>query len=510
MKKLLRILQSIKKYFLSQKFIFLKFFFGGFLLLYIILAIFVRPIETLITFPGKDINLKEITNHPAGIINAEFFDIPSSSGNNIHGLYIDNNAQKTVYYFHWNGAPMEYFYTEMRYIADLWYNLMTYDFPGYGKSEWEPTQLESSNFSLEFFKFMQKEKSIKNKDLIIWGYSIGTAVAIDFAKDVEFDKLVLFSPIASRYDMSEKFFWFPLQKLFFRKNSYVSKEVIKNISNPTLIIHGNKDIIVPFSQGKQVFNNSGSREKYFLEIDDFGHSLIIERYGDVLRQYILDFLQGNWLNEKQIFLDKSLASKLLKRYKEQNFLKGLDLKSDNSLTKYVDPDNPFIKKWYIPEDMRSLKSDYIIDTKWNAKMREIAATAFESMAQAFYNEFREKIVVVSTYRSYNYQAGIKSRWCPDNLCAKAWYSEHQSGLTADLWSASSQSYWNSSSRLMKYYLWLSENADKYGFHNTYQKWKKIDGYEVEPWHWRYLWPDLATYLKKQGITFAEFYKNKGE
>jgi hypothetical protein len=89
------------------------------LLIYIVLIIFARPIETLVTFPGKDINLKAISNHPAGIIDAEFFDIPASSGNNIHGLFIDNGEEKTVYYFHGNGAPMNHFYTEMQYIADL-------------------------------------------------------------------------------------------------------------------------------------------------------------------------------------------------------------------------------------------------------------------------------------------------------------------------------------------------------------------------------------------------------
>jgi len=138
-------------------------------------------------------------------------------------------------------------------------------------------------------------------------------------------------------------------------------------------------------------------------------------------------------------------------------------------------------------------------------MREQAAKWFEKMAEAFYQEFKVKVVVVSSYRSYAYQAGIKSRGCPDNLCAKAGYSEHQSGLTADLWSASTQGYWNSSEKLMKYYDWLSENAHVYGFHNSYQNGRGIDGYEIEPWHWRYLGVPFATYLKQKDITFAEHY-----
>jgi LAS superfamily LD-carboxypeptidase LdcB len=61
---------------------------------------------------------------------------------------------------------------------------------------------------------------------------------------------------------------------------------------------------------------------------------------------------------------------------------------------------------------------------------------------------------------------------------------------------------------MEYYNFLKQNAHKYWFHNTYQKWLEIDGYEIEPWHWRYLWIKFATYLKENNITLAQFYKNR--
>ena len=69
-----------------------------------------------------------------------------------------------------------------------------------------------------------------------------------FAKDRDFDKLVLFSPFASRYDMARKAFGFAPQKLVLHGNSYNSAENIKNIDEATLIIHGNTDIVVPFEQ----------------------------------------------------------------------------------------------------------------------------------------------------------------------------------------------------------------------------------------------------------------------
>jgi D-alanyl-D-alanine carboxypeptidase len=57
----------------------------------------------------------------------------------------------------------------------------------------------------------------------------------------------------------------------------------------------------------------------------------------------------------------------------------------------------------------------------------------------------------------------------------------------------------------KYYQWLTDNAHFRGFHNTYQKGIEIDGKMVEPWHWRYVGVELATYLHDSGQTFAEYF-----
>lgn len=502
---------AIKNYFFSWRFIiFLWVLFIGICLCYILLLFSASKIETIITFPGRNINLKEISNHPAGLLVAEKVEYTSDSWNIISWVYIDNESEKVVYYFHGNGAPIEYFYSDIEFISDLWYSVIALEYPWYGDSTWIPYIDENRNFSNIFYENMQKKLHFKDRDLIIWWYSVGTALAVDFAKDKDFDSLVLFAPLASRYDMSEKTFWFPLQKLFFLENSYVSKEVIKTITEPTLIIHGNADKVVPFEQGRLVYENSWSQRKKFIEIDGFWHSLIPERYGEVLRWYVADFLSQEQAEEekKEIFLDQGLALSILETYQKELRVKNLDFISDASITKYVDPNIPFNEKWYIPENMRKLDKTYIVDAKWDLQMREIAANQFEQMAEAFYSEFGEKIVVVSSYRSYAYQANIKAGWCPDNLCAKAGHSEHQLWLTVDLWSASSQSYWQSRTDLMNYFNWLDNNAHIYWFHNWYKNGVEIDGYEIEPWHWRYLWVEFATYLHEKEITFAQhYYKN---
>ncbi len=204
----------------------------------------------------------------------------------------------------------------------------------------------------------------------------------------------------------------------------------------------------------------------------------------------ISFLRNWWSIEREI----------------KNKKKVYDLITDNSITKFVNPDVSFVDKEYVPENLEYIALEYVIDSKGNWQLRPIAKQYLEKMSEDFYKKFEKKIKVVSSYRSYKYQKWIKDRWCPDNLCAKAWHSEHQTWLAIDLWETTTNSEFMSKKHLIEYFQWLNKNAHKYGYHNTYQKWLEVDGYEIEPWHWRYLWVELATELKSKNMTLAEYYK----
>ncbi|MCH8518857.1 D-alanyl-D-alanine carboxypeptidase family protein [Candidatus Gracilibacteria bacterium] len=238
---------------------------------------------------------------------------------------------------------------------------------------------------------------------------------------------------------------------------------------------------------------------YLLMVLSSGYLIYLIHEERSQTQYILDiFTTHDFYIEKNILQD-------LDTEVEEEKIQDFDFIFDDSYQKYVDPEVPFIEKSYIPSDLRRLSGDYISDTRGDLRLRGTAAQAFENLAQDFYRDMGEKVVVVSSYRSYERQVQIKAGGCPDHLCAKAGYSEHQSGLAIDVWSASTEAYWKSSPRLMRFYEWFYENAHLYGYHNSYQNGVEIDGYAIEPWHWRYLGVELASYLREQEITFAEYY-----
>lgn len=252
-----------------------------------------NSIETSMTFVGIWVN-KEYDYKKDGL---QEFQI-SSWKEKIHGIFLDNHQTKTIYFFHGNGGPMPYYLNTIQFLWSLGYNVMCYDYPGYGKSSWYPLEENVYQFSKDFFEFMAKEKWLKLENIIVFWQSIGTWVGADFAFKNKVEKLILVSPLASRYDMSIKSFGFVLQKILFMKNSFDTYTKIANITIPTLIIHGNKDEVIPYSQWKKVFEYSGSEKKYFITLENFWHNGIFENFWNELQKPIKEFLE-KWNLEKQ-------------------------------------------------------------------------------------------------------------------------------------------------------------------------------------------------------------------
>ena len=145
-------------------------------------------------------------------------------------------------------------------------------------------------------------------------------------------------------------------------------------------------------------------------------------------------------------------------------------------------------------------------------LQPIAATALEEMfAAAEADGFH--LVLRCGFRSYKLQKSIYT-W---NLKTYGYYevsryhalpgtSEHQTGLAVDL-CCKATNYDNNFDFLdTEEYAWLLENAHLYGWILRYPEDKTdITGYNFEPWHFRYVGVELATYLKEHNIVLEEYY-----
>jgi D-alanyl-D-alanine carboxypeptidase len=124
-----------------------------------------------------------------------------------------------------------------------------------------------------------------------------------------------------------------------------------------------------------------------------------------------------------------------------------------------------------------------------------------------------QLMLSSGYRSYpvqvglyNYYVSVQGQNLADAQSAKPGYSEHQTGLAADIVGANGGCNAQQCFGNMPEGRWLAANAYKYGFIIRYPQGKtSITGYEYEPWHIRYIGTDLSTKMHDQGIQTLEEY-----
>jgi len=149
----------------------------------------------------------------------------------------------------------------------------------------------------DFFNYIAKEKGLIEENIIVWWFSIWSGVSLEWVKHRDVDAVILVATFASRYDLWRENFWFALQKLFFRPNTFISKENIILIDEPILMIHGNQDEIISIDQWREVFKNITSQEKYFIELEGWWHNGVISEYGGILKENIELFLSDKKWNQ---------------------------------------------------------------------------------------------------------------------------------------------------------------------------------------------------------------------
>lgn len=167
---------------------------------------------------------------------------------------------------------------------------------------------------------------------------------------------------------------------------------------------------------------------------------------------------------------------------------------------------------YVPQDLVVPRIPFSFSGPSPKKqMKRVAATALEKLFAAAKKDGID-LKAVSGYRSYATQKAIfernarnKGEAVANKTSARPGQSEHQTGLSMDISSASvgyalEQSFGNT-----KEGKWLKANAPKYGFIIRYGKGKeKLTGYSYEPWHVRYVGVYIAGEITRQNITLEQY------
>lgn len=164
----------------------------------------------------------------------------------------------------------------------------------------------------------------------------------------------------------------------------------------------------------------------------------------------------------------------------------------------------FLNENYAPANLVNIDPIYSIDPKKNLQILDKVDPFLENMLKDA-NAANVPLRVDSAYRSFAEQKTLKSNYkmtygagTANQFSADQGYSEHQLGTTLDLTTPTIKGALLSFAKTTSY-AWLNDNAYKYGFIISYPKTNTY--YEYEPWHWRFVGTELATYIHDNGTYF---------
>jgi fermentation-respiration switch protein FrsA (DUF1100 family) len=205
----------------------------------------------------------------AGLPEAEEVVLDSSGGERVIVWHIPPRGEKpVVLYFHGNGGSLRWRVDRFRALAADGTGLIALSYRGYGGSSGRPTEKGLIDDALAAYAFAEARYPASR--LALWGESLGTGVAVALAAQKLVGRIVLESPFTSIADIAAQIYWFfPVRLLI--KDSFRSDLLIGTVTAPFLILHGDKDSIVPIALGDQLYKLI-TAPKRFVRFPGAGHN----------------------------------------------------------------------------------------------------------------------------------------------------------------------------------------------------------------------------------------------
>ena len=185
------------------------------------------------------------------------------------GWYHEKNLKnyKTLVYFHGNAGSLENRIHKLNYFEEMNVNFLIIAWRGFSGNEGKPTEQGLYEDGKSAINWLVK-RGVEEKNLILYGESLGTGVATHLAQNKNYAGVILETPFTSMVDAAKIFYpYIPVSLLL--KDKFENYKKVENIKFPILIMHGEVDQIVPFSMGKKIYEISNEpKYSYFTKYDN--------------------------------------------------------------------------------------------------------------------------------------------------------------------------------------------------------------------------------------------------
>jgi fermentation-respiration switch protein FrsA (DUF1100 family) len=209
---------------------------------------------------------REITATPGQIgLPYEDIHLKTSDGVSLHGWYIQAPQPRgTVLFLHGNAGNISHRLDSVRMFHRLGYNTLIFDYRGYGNSSGAPTEQGTYLDAEAAWRYLTEQQHIPSCRIVLFGESLGGAVAAWLAAHQKPAALVIASGFTSVPDLGQQLYPF-LPVRWLARIRYDTREYLRVIEAPVLIAHSPEDDIIPFEHGRALYA-AANPPKQFLEL----------------------------------------------------------------------------------------------------------------------------------------------------------------------------------------------------------------------------------------------------
>jgi fermentation-respiration switch protein FrsA (DUF1100 family) len=195
----------------------------------------------------------------------EIVEILTDDGIRLEAWYVPaGDPRGTVLFFHGNAGNISHRLDSLRLFNQLHLSTLIFDYRGYGRSEGEASEAGIYLDAEAAWRHLTEERRIPAAEIVLFGRSLGAAVAASVASQHRPGALIIESGFVSVPDMAAELYpWLPARRL--ARIGFPTGEYLKSVSCPVLVVHSRDDEIIPFDHGLRLFEIA-HEPKQFLEL----------------------------------------------------------------------------------------------------------------------------------------------------------------------------------------------------------------------------------------------------
>jgi hypothetical protein len=197
----------------------------------------------------------------------------AEDGTKLHGWYVPHEKPKAVLLFcHGNGETVARLAPLLKLLHDrAEVSTFAWDYRGYGRSGGKPHEENLLADGRTAQLWLAERTGVQPEDVVVYGRSLGGAVAVGLASQYPVRGMVLERTFAELVETAQHHFrWLPVRLLM--KNRYPSAERIAAYQGPLFQSHGTEDRVVPFAMGKKLFDAATTKNKTFFVVEGGDHN----------------------------------------------------------------------------------------------------------------------------------------------------------------------------------------------------------------------------------------------